>query len=152
MISDGYKFTGDKKAFIASYQQSNVAGQYSYVQLWNPAASGVIGVVEYISYASIDAVSTLVLGIYTSALTTSGALKGNKYLGSAAPALEIRKETNANALGTSIGYLFLDSVANYSKNRPIKQNIIIPNECGLFVRSAAVNHTITVGFEWIEIP
>jgi len=66
-----YKFLGNEFLMAGSRQQGNVAAQVSVGQLFNPAGSGVLCVLEEFSW-DFSGTTTLLAGIVTTALVTVG--------------------------------------------------------------------------------
>jgi len=136
-----------KRAFVGGGECVAVAGQQSAVQLWNPAASGKLLIVNRIR-ANMDVAGTMYLAYYATALSASLTSKGNKYLGEATSIGLIRYEANAGVLGTIIDRIYLPATSMFMEIFDV--NIIIGEGMGLSVTHLTANRRITADFEWIE--
>ena len=143
---DYWRDTLIKRAFITGTSQTAVAAQNSHIQLWNPAASGKLLIVEKIGF-KIQTAGTVYLAYYATTLATLAASQGNKYLGEADGVGLIKRATNAGALGTTISRLYYVTEQEFVFERPI----IIGEEMGLVILNLTVDEYLKAYFEWIEV-
>jgi len=87
------------RAFGGYNSQGGVAVEFSHLQLFNPAASGVIAIV-YLVLGDQGAANPLWFAHYNTALTTSDGSTRNLLSGGAAPICVIRRQTNVAQLGS----------------------------------------------------
>lgn len=142
--------TDQARACIGGAVQSNVAGQYSHVQLINPAASGKVAYVKRAVPFLTNAVAyTVYLKSYDTALASAGD-KSNKIVGGTAPVCDVNKATSASILGTTL----TSGVSNiyyvpleFIKHDPIK---LTAGKGLLFVYGVA-DFNLGAMFEWVEV-
>lgn len=151
--SSWYDTLNNQNTFIGGAQCNQVAGQFSHVQLWNPNGSGINAIVKRV-VGNQDTTDYFYLHYYATALTTDLPNNlGNKYLGGAAPACEIRRQTNAATLGTAITHRRAPTATHEAVEFLHHKGdcILIPPNMGLVVVSGGGNYTIQGGFEWMEV-
>lgn len=94
------------RAFSGSASQGAVAGEYSHVQLLNPAGSGVQAIVAQLR-AKVAVASTIELRLYDTGLTTDAGAVANLLAGGAAGASHVRRQTNVAGLGSTLSLYYL---------------------------------------------
>lgn len=137
--------------FAGSPAVAGVAGQYSNVQLWNPAGSG-----KNVIVTNTDASSTVVGNaiwlfstVQLSAAYSFAAV--NKKAGSAVPTASIRVENKAAGETYAMGILRnVQMQANKPEPWGIKGALVVPPGYGLNVFNDAVGQTLTANYEWFE--
>lgn len=87
------------RAFAGQAAPGAVAGQYSYVQLLNPAGSGVQSIVAQIE-VTLTVADLVVLSFYDTALATDAGALANLLSGGAAGGSHVRTESTAVGFGT----------------------------------------------------
>jgi hypothetical protein len=141
-----------KCAFIGDNYQAAVAGQYSYLGLWNYAGSNVVAVVERLFGTWNNTDQSAYLIKHNAWIGAGGGNKGNKYLSGPDPKCIISQGSSAGALGTIIGRINKD---NTSLGEPVvdafKVPFIIPEGYGLYVRNISVNYALYINLQWTEI-
>lgn len=149
VVSGAYRTTREGIAYWGGTASAIGAADFSHVQLWNPAGSGRILVLETLQI-SVDS-GSVALRRHTAALANLATAPANKFLGGAAGVGEVRHQANASAIGTSfngsVGASFGQSPINFL-NRPV----IIPAGHGLIVSHNTVNINTRAMFEWLELP
>lgn len=141
----------DAVSFTASPQQIAVAGQFSYGQLLNPAASGKVLIVRSI-VGSGSVAGYMHLRVYSTALTTLVAAPGNKLIGSAATSVaQSRTQATASDLGAAAAIVSAYAEVGINVDFLRAGPIILSAGSGLLVRSPAVNSILSVSFEWEEL-
>jgi len=148
-VVDGGKARTDAgKAFMAYGYQAPVAAQYSHVQLWNPAASGVNVYVEK-SLISLGVTGGVFIARYNTALTTlSGSLVAKKSSASAS-ASQIRNEANAGALYSGI-LAALTIPAGTPFMLEFTEPVLLPPGYGLIFLNQTANRDLAVCPEIFE--
>lgn len=139
-----------KRAFIGGGNVLGAAANLTNCQLWNPAASGVIGIIRQ-AHIGIEATGDITLKYHTAALADdSGLVEINKYIGEAAPNLMVKWLQQGEGAGTFISYYRVSSV---EKNRIIWDNpIIIPEGYGVHFCTVTTDINLLVTWEWTEVP
>lgn len=128
-----------------------VSAKFSYVQLWNPAASGRRLVLGQVTYAANQAASAIAhMGYMTVALASLSGNPKNKLLGGAVSAAEIRTENFTSAPGSvSMSDLYMPGAVNQTLK--INEPIIINPGIGLIVElNALPNVGLSTNFEFYE--
>jgi len=126
------------------------AGNESYIELWNPAASGVQLKVTSISVVSAD--SEVKIKYHTAKQGTTGLTKGNKILGGLAPSAELYGNNAGSVLGTQIGSFFLTADALRIIHQELMSDpIVIDPGHSLILENATANTAITsCEIHWTE--
>lgn len=135
--------------FLGNSNLAAVAGQYSHVQLWNPATSQVSLYVEALSLSSAVA-GAIGVGKNVTALPTAGQISMNKYLGGAVAAGLLKITNNAvqqYVPGFGLSYTLAAGIAQVINFR---EPIVVPPGNGLVCFAGAVNTDLTACFEWYE--
>lgn len=150
---DFFLNTLQQRAFIAATQTGPVAGQYSHVQLWNPAASGVLVILTGID-TFVDAVAKTYYQFRRHNVAMAGFFGSgfNKYLGGVVSSATIQIESNAVLLGTTM--FFKERIleaGNFKQIFKLTDPIMIPAGYGLASVPSTVNVENSTIFEWIEV-
>lgn len=142
--------TLNERCFMGGGVLAAVAANYSILQLWNPAGSDVMVVLQSITGFGGASPDSLNLFVHNAALAGGVlATSSNKYVGGAAPSAEIRW-ANAAAIG---GTKFANFVLNVDARRLLfTEPIIIPAGQGVTVCRVTLNVDNSATFEWIELP
>lgn len=146
---------GDKaRALAASLYSGGVAigavvGQFPYVQLWNPPASGRNLVVPACNLSSSVA-GMGIIGFSTAQRATDATASAarNKRLQSAIGVAQLRVETNAS--GGSNGFYTAQVLALTTFPWRPTGPIIVPPGVGLEAYINVVNTTFSAAYEWYE--
>ena len=125
-------------------------GEYPYVQLWNPLASGKILVVSKVEgRCEAAGVNSLNARTHNAALTTTiNGAPPNLSIGETAAAADMLAESLvANNTGTTIVSVRTEQ---YEWKKLIESPVVVPQGQGLMVMSWAVGSRIDALFEWKE--
>jgi len=148
---DSWKYETDQaRSFFGSAPKGASPGNYSYVQMWNPAASGVDVYIEKIELHG-SAVNSLCFSSHNAALTTLNTKVSNKIIGGVAPQAELRDQYSAGMIGTrivDIDYPLANVYSDLLKGSVAK----VPPGVGLIIGDLIVNTAFWIQFEWVEIP
>lgn len=141
----------DKAHFFGSHLEAAAAGNKPKIQLWNPAASGVLLVVHSaITESNQVANTSVVIKEGTIARTNVSASIGNKYFGSAAPLAQVRGD-DVNRAMTVKQKMYAPAVA-YDEKELIKGDpIIVPEGFGCELCVDVLASFMRGSFEWEEI-
>jgi len=135
-------------AFLASTAIGPIAGQSSFIQLWNPVANTKRLIVNDL-YAVTGAVPSLISLLWANAaILTLVATNGNKLLGSAAPTAELRRETAVAPPGTQLGAFQVGVLQSF--RFPFVEPIVIAPGFGLIALDNTANELLRVNFQWWE--
>lgn len=150
-VVDGAKVrTAANKAFWGSAGVAALAGNYSSVQLWNPAGSGKTLCVEQISFGTfgVGTPVTYYLGA-TNVAQTAYTNGRSKQIGGALSTAEIRTGQNA-ALPTTYTLMPLYAPSgNQTITLKLSEPILLPPGYGLVI-SGGVNVAVQGDFEFYE--
>ena len=140
-----------KQAYIGIAFVNAVAAQVSAIQLYNPAASGVLLLVRGTVFNS-NLADTISYGFTTTDLAVASGQGGNKYANGPAPKALLRG-TTAAAFTFAGGYQFgaVQIAANGSLPAPFSEPLIIPAGVGIIAFGAIVNEHLFTDFEWDEV-
>ena len=137
------------QAFIANAGVAAVAAQYARAGIWNPAASGVRGVVEKIYYSSTTP-QTVYVGYTTVALATIDNSPRNKRLNQSGPAA-IKRAYDTNAafgLNTTAAYVLKATASDQVLD--LKTPIAVDPGVGLTVYCANANTDLSMNMDFSE--
>lgn len=139
-----------KDYFWGGSSVAAVASQYGHVQLFNPAASGVLVIVKAVR-ASVGAAVTgqISLSLYDTALSTNVGTVANMYSGEAASAAQVRTATDASELGSAVDFGERASEDNLWID--CSPGLVIPANKGVLVVSSTVNISVFGYFKFREI-
>ena len=140
--------TDQSRAMFGSIIDGGVGGQFAHVQLFNPAASGVVVWVDKLILTSPSS-QQVELGLHNTALASLGSFKGNKNFGAAAPAAEVRGQPSAVPTGTVYGVVGVDadqSPTTIEFKRPIR----LDAGEGFIQRARTLATVLVVTWEWRE--
>lgn len=153
-IIDGEKFrTLNGGALSGSAISTAVAGQHSYTQLWNPAASGKNVIVKQVEI-SLSGTGVIPAFLYFTTVAQANLQPtriSNKKSGSATGVAQIRSETLATNVNSTQGYLRSGTVSatgilTYRFQAPI---VITPGY-GLTVGANVQTVDLLTNFDWFE--
>lgn len=135
--------------FVGAATITSSPGQYARCQIWNPVGSGKNLIVSQMSMGVAGA-QIVYLSMQATALLTNQTptAAGNKLLGGALGVGECRVESVAAPLGSSFNQIYVPSGQSYMWG--IRGALVVPPGVGLLAVSAALNTTLTAGFEWFE--
>lgn len=136
------------RAFLGSASIGPTAANYSHVQLYNPAGSGVQVIVRT-AFASVAVAAFVNLGRYDVALTTDQGTGKNSLLGAAAAQAHIRSQDNAARLPTLVAQMYLQAglPINFASEWLVE---ISPGQ-GIVLYPDTVNTEIVAAFSWYEV-
>jgi hypothetical protein len=139
-----------EEAFFGGQQLGPFAGNFSHVQCWNPADSGVYVVITsmFVSSAGLGAGVRISFG--NAALTTLVSTFWSKVPGSAGSRAQLRTQNAAAEQGTIMTSYFTGA-ANTSSRVPFTEPFILRPGWGLHCNPAAVNVQVHGGFEFYEV-
>lgn len=137
-----------KKSFCAYISQTGAAGVYSQIQLWNPAASGVLLELKKVSNIWCGGDDYLIMGSHNVEMPNNTNSKSNKYLGEAAPSARIAKVASGTFY-TTLSFLCVKT--QVLDKLDFIPPIIIPQGMGLSIMASTVNLTLLGNFHWNEI-
>ena len=149
VIDGGKVRTLSQKAFCGQVYQAALAGQYSQVQLWNPAGSGANIIVESFSISSLSATSVN-CSITNSALTTSIAGLSKLSGGSAGIANRRSQNTASLPLNFALNTIGVTMPANGYIITNFKEPMVLLPGYGFTLQTATVNTDVMANFEWYE--
>lgn len=137
-------------SFFAGFYHGAIAGNYSQVQLWNPAASGRNLVLTQINY-SMAAIGGVFLRRHTGALVTNASsVILNKLISGAAGVAQFRTEAFTALFGTSFHYIHL--LARSAQLLRVSDPIIVEQGNGVIVACDQLATEVAGAFEWTEEP
>jgi hypothetical protein len=134
--------------FSGTRQVVGVAGVTSRVQLWNPAGSGVLLLVDAISLRGTSVQQFAAIGVHNAALGAAPTSGENRLLGGAVSAAELRG-TTGGSVGTRIASIAAP-VAGFCEQR-YAEPVEIPEGMGIHIENDVVNTTMQGNFEWREV-
>lgn len=134
-------------AYWATDLSGPVAGQYSHVQLWNPAGSGKNVIVSEMGF-SCSVAGVVNLRSYNAALTTLGNVQAPKMVGGPASVAQARDQTNASILGGTIASFEVAALSTFSQK--LIDPIILPPGQGLVVVGTTVNIVVRASWQYYE--
>ncbi|HDR8925162.1 TPA: hypothetical protein QDB26_004169 [Burkholderia vietnamiensis] len=148
VLDGGKSRTLAQAAFCGNGVQAAVAAQFSRVQLWNPAGSGVRAVVESLSI-HVPAGLTAAAYFATAQLATLEEAGQSKLANGAAAKCSIYMDTTAVAPTFP---LLTQVAAQANSTTPFqpKEPFIVPPGYGLELWSSTLNAMLGVNFEWYE--
>jgi hypothetical protein len=136
------------RAFCLGGVCVSLAGNYSHVELFNPAGSGITALV-CMAIFSCGAGDQVNLRTHNAALSTDGGAGVNMLLGGAAGVCHVYTERNVALLGTAVGGL--DVLAS----TPVKFDpgwiAELPAGRGVIVVPNTANEAAKALFWWIEL-
>jgi len=137
-------------AFSASNSSAALAGNYSHVQLWNPAGTGKRLIVTEVLLATAVAGSLSLRRHNVALATLSGAVPMNKRLDAApvASVAQLRDEQNAAQLGTFAGSVMAAGIASFLWK--FSEPYSVEPGFGLQAVGSAVNEIVRANFQWFE--
>lgn len=140
------------RGFAGFVNTGPVAGQNSHVQLWNPATSGVVGVVRAVFAEPVGGASFLVFKDHNAALTTLAGPGKNRRLGAANSVLELRSQNNAALLGTTF-----DTIADTARPEVLQiinrdGYYVVPPGRGFILVPLTQALAIDAFYLWDEVP
>jgi len=151
-ISGEVQRSKNEQSFMGRIAVTAIAGDTAYVQLWNPAASGVRGVVNQVTATLTNGTNLgFVLKNYDVALLTLGASSSNKNAGGPAPVLQLRSLSDFGIVGNTWGKFFpaaLGISLGYQPTEPF----ILGEGRGVILETVALAQTIEATFEHWEEP
>jgi hypothetical protein len=148
VVDGGKGRTLSNTAFTLASYSAAVAGQYSRLQLWNPATSPNRLVIEAITLWSTTG-SNLTLNDSTVQLASLYDTGRPKKLGGTASAASAYYDSTAAAQAIS-GLSTYPVVAAQLQTVKLNEPIIVPPGHGLMVAGNVLNNQIQVNWEWYE--
>ena len=137
----------NNRGFVRGVSQPAVSGEQGHIQLFNPAASGITGLI-FLVRGGLGGTGTGTFRQFNTELTTDVGAGFNLDVGAAAAACHLRRQTNAGLLGTEhtdnrmIGNTMYDLT-------PLWAYELAEGEGVMFVNATA-NESFTVNYYWIE--
>ncbi len=148
VIDGGKARTLGGGAFMGGVQGGSTAGQYTHVQIWNPAGSGKNVIVESVTYSSGGNG-----GIYMRTNAAAlGSLLGNgpaKLANGALSAAELRYQTLAAFAGGG-NMLVLNLAAGQFSTFTFKEPVVLKPGNGFLVIQTIGGNDVNAAFEWYE--
>jgi len=136
------------RAFATAATQAGVAGELSFVQLFNPAASPVTVLTRF-AMAWSGTSEEVSVRVYNTALTTLVGNGTNLLDGGAASVAEFRSQSNVADLGAGLASVSIP--ANDAKEIGREWLVELAPGQGLLVRGNTANTAITGSFFWVEV-
>jgi hypothetical protein len=137
-------------AFAATAGLNPGAGNYAFLQLWNPAGSGKRLVVDQMA-VSLSVAGSAVIFPGAGPLTTLVSTLSNKKAGAANGVGEVRTQSSAISSvfpqGTWQG--IGSQVGSYTTWKPTHPIVVLPG-WGVLVQASATNVGAQANFEWFE--
>ncbi|AYR24544.1 hypothetical protein [Herbaspirillum rubrisubalbicans] len=154
VIDGGKARTLAGSAFIGTSNAAATAGNYGFVQLWNPPGSGKNIIVERITASSATAGAFGMFVANVAIANSSGVTPVSKKAAAGVPASVTQIRYEINAVGTVTGSSgFMDSrsnQANSSVEFKVVEPIIVTPGYGVHVGTGVTNQDIRAVFEWFE--
>lgn len=138
------------QAFMRSLTIGASVGNYSHVQIHNPAGSGVVAYVDRLRIIAPGAVANLIINTHNAAITNDNGGGFNKDLGAAESACNIRHQHNGAQLGTNT---LLQVTAGANVHMPdmvFEPPLRLGEGEGVLAVWASQNIALTAGWEWRE--
>lgn len=148
----GFRETELGRSFMGYVVEQSQALHYCHVQLWNPADSGVVAILEsiYPTFSGSDA--SLSIGCSTVALTDDDGTECNKYCGLAGPQCELRSLTHSSKTYPACTAYTGSGSKEHINFMLNNQKWLIKPARGLLLLCTSVDKTIYGYFQWIELP
>lgn len=151
-----FDFPGGVKQMIVTVSQGAVAAQSSIISLFNPAGSGVLGVLDVLELAHPTAAAIVTISGGFIYVDTGGGLVGaapqDQRWGSQVTGiatLQVRAGTSAVNPITNLASRF--NVLGAQTNFPFQRRIVLPPATG-FALVSPVNTAFTADLQWKERP
>lgn len=143
------------KAFSSHNYASESAGNYTHVQLWNPAASGKIIVVEGVK--SFNPTLTQMAydsGFNAAQLTNLVNNAPNKLSSGVASVAQLRTQVAAARLIVQpASSMFVEAItAGNTNNTQLKRPFVLMPGYGFVIQNQSLNQPVSVLLEWTEEP
>lgn len=139
------------RCFAGQAIQAAVAGQYSHVQLWNPAGSGKRVLVSRLWVSNgTGAPLSFAARLHNAALTTLLNTVPSKLAGGADSTAELRAQAAPAVIPTSKVYASLIANAGDSPAFFLSEPIVLVPGYGLVLYAGAVNQTMPASFQLTE--
>lgn len=152
VVDGGKSRTLNNSAFGACATSAAVASQYSRVQLWNPANSGVRLVLEAITLNGGASTEGVALVFNTAALATQASAGVSKRAAGAASAASTLRTDSTAAVFSGTQILAQVVAANTVVPYKFSEPIVIDPGHGLLAWGGTANDSLGVSFEWYEEP
>ncbi|KAB0637263.1 hypothetical protein WT29_23335 [Burkholderia stagnalis] len=151
VVDGGKSRTLSAAAKVGTSFQGAVSAQYSRVQLWNPANSGIRLVIEAVTENQGNATQYIGCVFNTVQLANLTQMGQPKLAGGAVSVAGTYYDSTASSLPATT-FLQMSLQANTTFSYPFKEPLILPPGYGLVVWGNVVNTPIGANFEWYEEP
>jgi hypothetical protein len=154
VVDAGLTRTQINAAFLCQGFRAADPSNRCHVQLWNPAGSGKLLVVESINAVSTSGQWLTNVGFANSILPSptdiTAASNGSKLAGGA---LGVAKTYNCMSVGGQVGVALaaLAGQAAIPSMQSFKEPIVVPPGWGLIQSCVQINTALQAGFEWFEV-
>lgn len=138
--------------FIGGTRLAPVAANFPHVQLFNPAASGIILIVKRIIASHTVTATIINLLFYNTPFAAVSGTVRNKLSGGVAPTAEMRTENLAARVGSMTWQVRLPIETFTEILLPSEPPIVLNAGEGIHVYPDAVNLDLNVSYSWKEIP
>lgn len=151
VLDGGKARTLNNSAYMATTFAGPVAAQFSRVQLWNPAGSGIRSIVESVEMMGVAAQVAGVLQGNVGQLTTLYGQGQPKLIGGSQSISQVREDTTATGnVGATIASMTVQAYG--SQLIVFKEPIVVPPGYGLTLYATFTNAQMGANFEWFEEP
>lgn len=141
--------TLNNQSFLGSASQAALAANFSHAQIFNPASSGKLVIIDRAFPTCVAATPNILGGLFNTAMTTdAGAnVKANKNSGAVAPVAQMRGQTNGTQLGTVYPVTLRNICVDFVVFDP---PIVLEAGEGFHFVPTAVNVDMSCAFQWRE--
>jgi hypothetical protein len=142
--------TDDGNAFVIQATAAAVAASYSQVQVFNPAASGVVFYLDKVTFAPTGGADYYILRRQTAALANVDSSGQSKDLGGAACVTVSRNESSGAGVGTAYGQGYARSSTDGSTVMEFNPPIKLGAGEGFSIQRGTANAALYAQFEGRE--
>jgi len=125
----------------------NTASQYNHIQLFNPAASGIIGVIDHITVSGAN-IQYFESAFHNTELTTDNGAGSSTINGGTAALCHLRSVTQTTQVGTLIDVYRNTTSAIFPLDFLVGYELLEGE--GVLIRNLIVNDGLVVVFRWRE--
>lgn len=136
------------RAFTGTGDVGAVVGEFSHIQLFNPAGSGRILLVHRFVVTALNVIA-ISMFTHNTELTTDNGAGANLLAGSTAGQGHVRQQTNVSVLGTEVrGWII---VANNPLDFVKEWDFELGEGEGIHVACTSTNQRIVTFTDWTEV-
>lgn len=148
VIDGGLARTLGKVAFTGTVGNKTASNLFSWVQIWNPAASGKNLIVEQFGLTT-DTAGQMVIYSSISPQATKASSPASKLIGAPVSVAEMRYDGKNNADAGVVAMMLLQLQANIPYNWKMTEPIIVPQGYGI-VFGGGQNASVNANVEFYE--